>query len=200
MSILSRARELIINPRVTWQIIRDEETTVKELFINYAAPLALIPALASMISMTLIGLRLPAEKVIRVSFFDSLLANGGQYLFTLTAVYAASWIITKLAPVFKSKVDRTMAAKLCIYSMTPSWLVGIFTLVPGLGLLTILGSYGIYLFFLGLPVLLETPDNKVLLYSIASLVLAFLVSLVLSMILVSTVYAPIYLKLLAVSK
>ena len=49
------------------------------------------------------------------------------------------------------------ALKLSVYSFTPVWLAGIFLLIPGLRFLTILGLYGVYLLWSGLPALMRAP-------------------------------------------
>ncbi|MFC1510904.1 Yip1 family protein [Candidatus Margulisiibacteriota bacterium] len=197
MTVLSRARNIIINPRVTWQVIKDETVEVKQLFINYAAPLALIPAICSLIGMTLFGVRMPSGLVVRAPFMEALTAGALGYVFHLVAVFIGGHIIKLLAPVFKSKVDLAASIKLAVFSMTPAWLAGVFSLIPGLGLLSILGLYGIYLFVLGLPVLLDTPPNKVVFYVLSVLVASFVISLVLSLILVGTVYGPMYMRMMA---
>ena len=55
MSLVERAKEIILKPQETWEKIKGEETTIKELYTSYAGILALIPAIASFIGMSLIG-------------------------------------------------------------------------------------------------------------------------------------------------
>ena len=84
---------------------------------------------------------------------------------------------------FGSQKNFANALKLTVYSYTPSWLAGIFLLIPGLRFLTILGLYGLYLLWLGLPPLMKTPPEKTIVYTIAivvcAIVLAILIGLVL---------------------
>jgi hypothetical protein len=54
---------------------------------------------------------------------------------------------------------------LSVYSHTPLWLAGIFLLIPGLNFLLILGLYGLYLLWTGLPLLMRVPDEKALSYA-----------------------------------
>ena len=46
MNIVERAKAIILKPKETWEIIKAEQTTVRELFTSYAAVLAVIPAAA----------------------------------------------------------------------------------------------------------------------------------------------------------
>lgn len=184
MKIFERVRSVIQNPKAAWQVIKDEAIDVKQLFVNYVAPLALIPAVSSLIGMTLIGIRMPGGNVIRAPFVAALLGGVVGYVLNLAGVFLGAWIVKLLAPAFNSRADLNSAIKVVAYSLTPVWLVGIFSLVPGLGILSILGLYGIYLLALGLPVVLETPSDKVVLYTISIVVVGLVVGFVLSSILV----------------
>ena len=69
------------------------------------------------------------------------------------------------APRFGGRKNFGNALKLSVYSHTPLWLAGIFLLIPGLNFLLILGVYGLYLFWIGLPLLMQVPDDKALPYA-----------------------------------
>jgi hypothetical protein len=196
--IIERVRDIILKPKDTWLLIRDEKINIKHLFINYAAPLALIPIVASLIGITLIGIRMPMG-VMRVPFLGSLLGAVVGYVLHLAGLFLGAWIIKLLATYFKSKSDLTLAAKVVIYSMTPYWVIGILNIIPGLGVISLLaGLYGIYLMFLGLPVILKTPSDKVVLFLISILAVGFVISLVLSGIVVGTFYGPMFMQMMTV--
>lgn len=197
MKILERARDIILNPRITWQTIKEEAVEVKLLFVNYAAPLALIPVVCSLIGMTIIGIRMPAGSMIRAPFLSALFGGLTGYILHLAGVLLGGWVVKILAPFFGSKNDLNSAVKVVVYSMTPVWLAGVFSLIPGLGILSLLGLYGIYLLVLGLPVIMETPSEKVALYTISILAVGLLISLILSGIIVGTIYGPMYMRMMA---
>ena len=77
-------------------------------------------------------------------------------------------IIDALAPTFLARKNQENAMKLAVYSLTPTWLAGVFALIPGLGFLRILGLYSLYVFWLGLPVLMRPPPDKTAPYAIAT--------------------------------
>jgi hypothetical protein len=68
------------------------------------------------------------------------------------------------APKFGGGRGYSNALCLTAYSFTPVWLAGVFLLVPGASFLVLLGLYGFYLMWLGLPVLMKAPRNKALPY------------------------------------
>ena len=61
---------------------------------------------------------------------------------------------------------------------TPVWLAGVFLLIPGLNFLMILGLYGSYLLWVGLPPLMGAPQENALLYALCVTVCALLSTIV----------------------
>lgn len=198
MKIFERARAIVLKPKAAWPLIRDEAVDIKQLFINYAAPLALIPAVSSFIGLTIIGFRVPAGYMYRLPLLEALVGTVLGYVLNLAGVYVGGWVVKLLASFFNSKDDLNAAMKIVVYSLTPVWLVGIFSLVPGLGVLSILGLYGIYLLALGLPVVMGTPSNKVILYTISIIVVGFVISFVFSLVLAMLYYGPVFMRTMPV--
>ncbi|MDQ3209015.1 MAG: YIP1 family protein, partial [Gemmatimonadota bacterium] len=90
-----------------------------------------------------------------------------------------------LAPTFNGQRSQIQALKVAAYSSTASWVAGIFALIPGVRFLTILGIYSLYLLYLGLPVLMKSPREKAIGYTVvvilAAIVLFMLVGVISSM-------------------
>jgi hypothetical protein len=72
----------------------------------------------------------------------------------------AGWLVSVIAQYFSSRTDLGSALKLIIYSMTPVWLTSVFSLIPKMAGLSILGLYSAFLVYVGIPILLETPPEK----------------------------------------
>jgi hypothetical protein len=143
--------------------------------------LALIPAIAGFIGASIIGVTVSVG-TFRVPLLTGLLNAVIAYLFSFVLVYVVALIIDALAPSFGTARHFPSALKLSVYSFTPAWLVGIFLLVPGLSFLTILGLYGFYLLWTGLPIVMRTPRERTLAYAasvtLAALVVTFLLGLI----------------------
>jgi hypothetical protein len=78
---------------------------------------------------------------------------------------------------------------LTAYSFTPVWLAGIFLLVPGASFLVLLGLYGFYLMWLGLPALMNAPRDKTLPYVLAIAICAILLDVALRLALIAAIGA-----------
>jgi hypothetical protein len=177
MNLVERVKEIILKPNnETWVKIKGEETTIKELYTSYACILALIPAIANFIGMSLIGSSFMGISF-RVPILTGLVQAILQYVLTLVGIYAVAFIIDALAPSFDSKKNIVAAMKVAVYASTPAWIAGVLGIIPMLGVLVIIASlYGLYLFYVGLPILMETPKEKVLGYFIVVIVVAIIVS------------------------
>jgi len=178
MNIMERIKGILLRPKEEWQIIAGETTPIPELYKNYIILLAAIGPVASFIGMSLIGVSLPVGGAYRVSIITGIVSAVVQYVLTLVGVYILALIIDTLAPTFTGEKNIDQAFKLAAYSYTPGWLVGIFALIPALGVLGILGLYGIYLLYLGLPVLMKSPKEKSTGYTIAIIIAAIIIFVV----------------------
>ncbi len=197
MAIFDRVKEILLSPKAAWESIKSEPDDIKNLMLNYAMPLALIPAVCQLIGITLIGVRVPSGALFRVPFLESIAAGIAGYIFSLAFIFVGAWIVNILAPSFESKPDYPSSIKVVAYSMTPMWLVGVFSLIPGLSILSILGLYGIYLLALSLPIIMGTPEGKVVWYTIATLLIGIVISFVLSVVLMGAFYAPLYMRMMS---
>jgi hypothetical protein len=164
MDLVERVKEIIIQPKTAWEKIKDENTSINALYTSYAAVLAVIPAAAYFIGMSLVGTSLMGGHY-RVPMTSGLVYAVLQYVLTLAGMYVVALIIDALAPRFNSKKDRCAATKVAVFSWTPALVAGVFGIFPVLSPLILLASlYSLYLFYLGLPVLMETPKEKSIQY------------------------------------
>jgi hypothetical protein len=92
-------------------------------------------------------------------------------------VLLSAFIIDAFAPSFSSQKNFGRSLQLVVYSFTPSFLFGVLNFIPVLGwLLYVAGSiYSIYIMYLGLGPLKQTPEDKKVVYLLISiLVLAII--------------------------
>jgi hypothetical protein len=172
--LVERVKAILLSPQTEWPVIAREPGQTSVLFTRYVAILALVPALAGFIGTSLIGRY--------ASLSSGLVSAVVGYVMTFVVVLAVALIVDALAPTFGAQKNFPNALKLTVYSYTPSWLAGVFLLIPGLSFLTILGLYGLYLMWLGLPPLMLAPRDKALPYAAAVVVCAILIAIVLGII------------------
>ncbi|OPY14200.1 MAG: Inner membrane protein YohC [Syntrophus sp. PtaB.Bin001] len=191
MSLAERAKAIILRPKDTWEIVKNEETTVKELYMSYAVILAVIPPVATFIGMTFVGLSAFGVNV-RVPVLQGLVQAILNYVICLVGLYVIAFIMTAMAPQFASKQDMTTSMQLVVFSYTPIWIAGILGIIPMLGLLTIIACiYSLYLLYTGLPIVLETPRDKVTVYFIAIIVISIAIFAILAFLAGHLISSPV---------
>lgn len=176
--MFKRAYLLIIEPEKTWRAIGQESVVIRQILIGYALPMMLVPT-ASMIVRILFS-RL---SFITLSFLFSLLIGAlVNFILSAAALLFAGWLISLMAPYFGAKNDPAATLKIVVYSMTPVWLCSVFKIFPPLSVLSILGLYGTFLVFTGVPILLAPPPEKNLPFALSIVGLGLVLLAYLSMI------------------
>ena len=150
--LAARIKAILATPQTEWKVIAQEHDTLFDLLISYVAILAAIPEVAHFIGQSFVGGYTPVV--------PNLLRAVVVYLITFAMVYIIAGVIDLLAPAFGAQKNFANAVKLSAYSHTPLWLAGIFLLVPGLNFLLILGLYGFYLLWIGLPMVHNCAYNR----------------------------------------
>jgi Yip1 domain len=176
MNLVERVKGIMLSPSAEWAAIAREPYDPKSLYTDYMAILALIPATGAFAHAAFIGNETMAG-VVRLSVPASLACALYSYVLVLVIVYIAALITDWLAPRFGGQRDFGNALKLSIYCNTPYCLAGIFLMIPSLSFLVILGLYGLYLFYLGAPVLMKTPRHRGVLYATMMFMIVFIVAL-----------------------
>jgi hypothetical protein len=180
MNLVDRVKRILLSPKTEWEVIDAERTTPAELYTRYIMPLAAIGPIAQIIGFSVFGMSLPGVGTYRVPIGSAITQGVVAYVLALAAPYILALIIDALAPTFDGRRSQIQALKVAAYSLTASWLSGIFLLVPALSILSIVGLYSLYLLYLGLPILMKTPREKSVAYTVVVIIAGFVLMLVIS--------------------
>ncbi|MGQ0740804.1 MAG: Yip1 family protein [Alphaproteobacteria bacterium] len=179
-SLISRVKNIILKPAAEWSVIDAEAADTRSIYLQYVALLAAIGAIASFIGQSLIGVTVPFMGTFRMPVVSGLVFAVVVYGLMFVAVFVLQQIINGLAPTFGGQKDTLRALKIAAYSSTPGWLGGIFNIVPSLAWIGALaGLYGIYLLYVGLPILMRSPKEKQIAYTATVAVIAIVVWVIL---------------------
>jgi len=175
MNLVERVKNILTSPKQEWTVIDAEPVNVGELLTKYVLPLAAIGPIATLIGMSVFGF----GGLFRVPIGTGLMAAIVSFVLAVAGVFILAWVINALAPNFGGQQSMHQAIKVAAYSATPQWIAGIFGLVPALLPLAMLaGLYGLYLFYLGLPILMKVPQEKAMIYTVVVIVAAVVLFLV----------------------
>jgi len=184
MDIVERVKNIIMTPKTEWLVIAAEEPNTAQIFKGYVLPLALIPAIAHIIGLSVIG------RGMMSSFSWGIAMGLIQFILAFVGVYLSAYVIAFLAPRFGSQQDMGRAVQLVAYSYTPAWVAGILSIVPVLGVLVFVGGlYGLYLMYLGLPQMMKTPQDKVIGYLVVSIIAMIVIYWIISLLLTSIIFS-----------
>lgn len=179
--LVDRVKNIIVTPKTEWPRIDHEPATVQGLFTNYAMPLAAIGPVAGLIASAVF---------VRYGIVAALIGAVLQFVMAVAGAFVISLIINALAPSFGGAKNGVQAAKVAVYAQTPGWIAGILNIVPGLGLIgTLAGLYGLYLLWLGLPLLMRVPEDKKVGYFVVVLIASLVVFFIFAMIVAAVIGA-----------
>ena len=163
--LVARVKAILLSPKTEWLKIEAEPATMGSLYTGYVLPLAAIGPVCNLIHGLVFGYGFAGFHY-RPSIGSALSHAIVHYVLSLVGVFVMALIIDGLAPKFGGRRGGVQSVKVAAYSATAGWLVGIFSLIPDLGLLGLLGLYSFYLLYLGLPRLMQAPEAKALGYTV----------------------------------
>lgn len=182
-ALKERVTNILKSPKTEWPVIEAEPTTTEALYRGYIGPLAAIPAVSWFIGMCLVGMPMPFIGWYREGIVRGFSNMVVMFVLSLVGVYLAALVIDKLAPTFQSRSNQLQALKLVAYAQTPAWIAGVLYIIPALAPIAIVaGLYAIYLFYLGLPVMMKTPEGKVIPYMVVAAIVVIAVSFVVGLV------------------
>ena len=167
--LVARVTGILRAPAAEWRRIADEPATPFSLVTGYIVPLAAIGAAALFVSDVAFGEAVPLLGRVRADPATAFASALLLLAFKVIAVFAGAAFANALAPHFGGQRDGLRALKLVAYSHTPFWIAGATNLLPGLRPLLALGAvYGVYVAFVGLPVLLRVAPERALRFALAA--------------------------------
>ncbi|MFO8235343.1 MAG: Yip1 family protein [Bacteroidales bacterium] len=180
--IWERIKLIIASPNEAWDKISTEPNDQNEIITQYAIPIIALGGIT-----TLIG----KSAMEAYSVYEGFMLAISYFLSMLAGLYISAVVISELAPKFESTKDYNASLKLIVYSSTAALCAAVITaLHPGLSFIGLFGLYSIYLFWIGLPKILGTPEEKriglVLISALIILAITFILNFILQSIFVAT--------------
>ena len=178
---LRHAFGLLARPRAEWQAIHDRRYGVARSFLAHTAIFALVPAVAGYVGTTRTGWQIGAGDVVRLTEASALRIALLYYLAMVAATFSVAWMTHWMSRTYGASQPLGQCYALATYTATPLFLIGAMHLQPILWLNLVIGlpalGYTIFIFYTGVPAMMEIPEERGFLF--ASAVMAFgLVALV----------------------
>ena len=177
--LIERVKGILLSPKAEWDKIDNEAAEPQSIITGYVLPLVALAAIAGLIGMSVFGVKVFGVSY-RAPLFGALTGAVVQIAFGIAFVFIFAFIINALAPTFGAAKNFGQAFKVAAYAPTAAWVAGMLAIIPMLGVLGIFGGlYSLYLLFVGMPKLMKPPAEKATTYTIVSIVVAIIASIVL---------------------
>jgi len=155
----------MLRPREAWPVIAAEPARPFSLFFRYALPLAAIGPICMAVGVMLFGAEVSGA-IFYPAWHAAVAVALTSYAVALISLMALAGVINAFAPVFDAERDFAQSLKLAVFASVPGWLAGVFLLIPPLAVVTALISlYGLYLLYLGLPVVMDVRRDRASIYT-----------------------------------
>jgi len=185
-ALLIKVKDLALKPGNSWEALAQEEMVESYLLKSVLLPLTLMMAAGQFLGHWLVGTPIPrilGGGMVRLSFFEAFsnaIILGGL---TAAGIWLFSKVINYLATRFDATANPLNALKLSVFSMAPYLAAGLLFVFPQLAvIITLVSIYCLYLFYQGLPVLMQAPKEKTLAYAVVSIVTLVLIYLIITLI------------------
>jgi len=177
VGVFKHAIDLVKSPAAVMNAYRDNDPSFNSIMINYVAVLAGIPLVATLIGyLWYYGLFGYLGFVGGAIYGYAITAAILGYILDVIAVVVVGFVIWKLASNFSTTTTQVRATRLAAYSFTPFFLASILYIIPLVGFLSFLGLlYGLYVLYLGVPIMLGTPKDKVVSYVIVTVIAVIII-------------------------
>jgi hypothetical protein len=199
MSIIDRAKNILLKPKQEWELIADEPATMAGLFTGYALPLALLPVAAAILMSGLAGISAagivaPGSDLAAMGLTEVVGLAVIGYVISIILLFAMAMIIKLVSPSFNGTSNKVQATKLMVYASTPSWVASLVSWIPFLGVLISFAAlvYVVYLIYLGIRPVLGVPQEKVAGFTVVIVLIYIVLLMVISGILVGLLFSSMF--------
>lgn len=180
MNLVDRIKNILTTPKTEWLVVNTESATPQSLLIGYVLPLAILASLGQLLK----GLWV-SSSLFGHSYFVWATLLG--FISLIISFYISIYVIDMLAPSFSSEKNLNKSAQLVAYSNTPVWIAGLLSFIPFIGWLFLIAGwlYSIYLFYMGLGILKNTPEDKKIIFMVVAFIVMVAISIIVNAILMA---------------
>ncbi|HEY5534675.1 MAG TPA: YIP1 family protein [Ignavibacteria bacterium] len=194
--LINRIKELFKNPRNFFNNVKVDGENQSKVFSGFYLPLLIISFAVSLILSILFGAIGFSSHFPRVlGFITYPIGIILTYSIVFSILTAALWVgmvfimnivINAFAPNFGGKQNNDNSFKVAAYSAVPGLLALMINYMPIVGILGSIAAivFSVYFLYLGLQILMESPADKVTVYTIVviliEVVIAFVIGLVIA--------------------
>ncbi|MDM8545066.1 Yip1 family protein [Candidatus Venteria ishoeyi] len=171
---------LLYQPALTWAMIRDTPCSMGACYARHVLILPLIPAISAYFGMTQIGWKMGfIQNSVFLTPESALPMAVLSWLAMVAGVFFMAYMLRWMSSTYAANPNFTQCILLALYIVSPLMLSGFMFIYPMLWINLLLAlpalTYTIYLLYLGLPIVMQIPEERGFLFSSAILMVGLIV-------------------------
>lgn len=191
--------KIFANPGSGWTAVHAHGYSVGGVLLQHTLIFALIPAIAGYVGTTQVGWQVADGEVVRLTAQSAGRIAVLYYLAMLAGVGTVAWAIHWMGKTYGADQPIGQCFALASFTATPLFLVGALQVYPVLWVNLVAGlpvlAFTTYIFYSGVPIMMEIPPERGFLFSSAMLafgLVTFVALLAVTVLLWGTGYAPAF--------
>ncbi|MCW8856154.1 MAG: YIP1 family protein [Kangiella sp.] len=181
---------VLYNPVKTWEQLKEEKFTVKQVYLRMLIWMALLPPAFAFIGAVYSGWRIGYEEPVKLTWQSAFVISVAAYIAILVGLYIFARLVHWMAQTYDSKATIDDSFTLIAYSCMPLFLISISSAYPLLWLNTLLTLLAVALalriLFAGTPVMMNIDKDRGMLFTNSILTVALV--LVVAVLAISVIF------------
>ena len=162
---------LFSSPAEGWVAIRNADLSVKEVYLKYVIPLALITPICGFIGTTQVGWPVAGADTLYMTTASAFRIAVLSFIAILVAIMMIGKLMQWMGQTYDASQPLSRCISLATFCITPLLFVGVATLYPPLWFIYLLGlpalGYSVFLLYTGVPIMMEVSSDRGFLFSSA---------------------------------
>lgn len=162
---------ILFNPMSEWERIRDQSGSVVGHYLKYILLIALLPAIAWYVGSTQVGWQLGPRQIMLTT--DSAIQIVVLFYFAMVVgVGFLGYMVHWMSETYEARSSTiSKGVAVAAYTCTPLFIAGAAGFYPILWFNIVLGcaaaAYAVYLLYIGVPIVMEIPEERGFLFASA---------------------------------
>lgn len=176
--MLQHSLGLLFRPQEEWQAIANDKDSMTGTILFHLMPMALLPAIAWFYGATAVGWKIVTDEPIRMTVGSVAPIAILFWLGMIGGTLFIGGLMHWMATTYGATPSPARSVRLATYTATPLFIAGLAGFFPILWLDMLLGvaagCYTIYLLYLGIPRMMDIPEERGYLFASAALGVGFI--------------------------
>lgn len=166
-------KPLLSSPADGWLVIKKANLSVRDVYIRYVIPLALITPICGFIGATQIGWPVAGADKLFMTSDSAFRIAVLSFIAILVAIMMIGKLVQWMGQTYEAQQPLSRCVNLAAFCISPLLMIGVATLYPPLWFIYLLGlpalGYSVFLLYTGVPIMMEISRDRGFLFASAIL-------------------------------